>query len=166
MSTGRLTVTVKRRWRRGFSALALTAGLWAFPHTRAWGQTAGGVLGLRRGNASVLAEQLQRFAAAKESFTPAQQKADSHLRRLAWPDQAEAQALAPSLVPPPWQQGAWLHVYAHLHATTQDALDALRARGLAIELVSHDFAIVQAWITPADLPAVADLDVVASITPV
>src|SRR5262249_27497222 len=50
--------------------------------------------------------------------------------------------------------------------TTQDALDALRARGLAIELVSHDFAIVQAWITPADLPAVADLDVVASITPV
>jgi hypothetical protein len=74
--------------------------------------------------------------------------------------------LAPPLVPPPWQQGAWLQVYVHLHATTQDVLDELRARGLAIELVNDDFAVAQGWITPADLPGVADLELVAAITPV
>src|SRR5262249_50982341 len=78
----------------------------------------------------------------------------------------EAQAVTPPEAPPPWQQGTWLHVYVHLRATTQDAVDALRTRGLAIELVSHDFAIAQGWITPTDLPGVADLDVVAAITPV
>jgi subtilisin family serine protease len=191
MSTGRVAVTVKqawfsisrragregssthsvdarpaRRWPRALGALWLVAGLWAFPYDRAWGQTASGVLGLRQGDASVLAEQLQRFAAAKETLTPSQQKVDSHLRRLAWPAQAEAQTLAPPLVPPPWQQGAWLHVYAYLHATTQDVLDELRARGLAIERVNDDFAVAQGWIMPADLPGLADLDVVVSIAPV
>jgi hypothetical protein len=162
MSTGRVAVTVKRawfsisrsasqqrssthsvdarrarRWPRVLAALWFAAGLLAFPCARAWGQTAArAVLGLRQRNATILTEQLQRFAAAKETLTPSQQKVDSHLRRLAWPGQAEAQALAPPLVPPPWQQGTWLHVYAHLHATTQNVLDELRARGLAIERVN------------------------------
>src|SRR5262249_25064744 len=128
--------------------------------------TAGSLPGVSQGIASILAEHLQRMAAATQALTPSQQKVDSHLRRLAWPGQAEAQMLAPPLVPPPWQQGAWLHVYVHLHATTQDVLDALRARGLASEHVNDDFAIAQGWITPADLAAVADLDVVVTITPV
>jgi hypothetical protein len=132
MSTGRVAVTVKRawfsiprpasqqqrssthsinagrawRWPRVLAALWFAAGLFAFPCAQAWGQTAApGVLGLRQGNATILTEQLQRFAAAKETLTPSQQKVDSHLRRLAWPGQAGAQALAPPLVPPPWQQG-------------------------------------------------------------
>jgi subtilisin family serine protease len=113
-----------------------------------------------------MAGHLQRLAAAKKTLTPSQQKVDSHLRRLAWPGQAEAQALAPPLVPPPWHQGAWLHVYVQLHTTAPDALDSLTAHGLAIDLVNDDFAVAQGWLTPADLPGVADLDVVAAITPV
>jgi hypothetical protein len=155
-----------RRWARVLGALCVAAGLWAFTYGRAWGQTAPGVPGIPNGIASVLAAHLERFAAAEKTLTPSQQKVDSHLRRLAWPGQAEAQAVPPPLVPPPWQQGAWLHVYVHLHATTEDVLDELRARGLAIERVNDDFAMAQGWISPADLSALADLDLVAAITPV
>jgi hypothetical protein len=38
--------------------------------------------------------------------------------------------------------------------------------GSAIERVNDDFAIVQGWITPADVPGLANLDVVTAITPV
>jgi subtilisin family serine protease len=116
--------------------------------------------------ASVMAGHVERFAAAKKTLMPAQEKVDSHLRRLAWPDQLEAQVLPPSSVPPPWHQGAWLHVYVKPRTTAQDVLDALRARGLAIERVNDDFAIVQGWITPADVPGLANLDAVTAITPV
>jgi subtilisin family serine protease len=113
-----------------------------------------------------MAGQLQGLAAAKRELGPAQRKVDSHLRRVAWPDEAEAQALAPPLVPPPWHQGAWLHVYVKPRTTASDVLDALRAHGLVIERVNDDFAIVQGWITPADVPGLADLDAVTAITPV
>src|SRR5262245_16745303 len=160
MSTGRVAVTVKRawfsisrpasqqrsstlsvdarrarRWPRLLAALWVAAVFCACPYARAWGQTAGSVPGVPKGIASILAGHLQSMASAKQALTPAQQKVDSHLRRLAWPGQAEAQALPPPLVPPPWQQGAWLHVYVKLHTTAQDVLDVLRAHGLAIERV-------------------------------
>ena len=95
-----------------------------------------------------MAGHLQRLAAAKKTLTPSQQKVDSHLRRLAWPGQAEAQMLAPPLVPPPWQQGAWLHVYVKLHTTAQDVLDALRAHGVAIERVNEHSASCRAGSSP------------------
>jgi subtilisin family serine protease len=113
-----------------------------------------------------MAGHVERFAAAKKTLMPAQEKVDSHLRRLAWLDQLEAQALPPPLVPPPWHQGAWLHVYVKPRTTAQDMLDTLRAHGLAIERVNDDFAIVQGWITPADVPGLANLDAVTAIMPV
>jgi subtilisin family serine protease len=155
-----------RRLPRALGALWFAAMFGAFSYARAWGQTAPGVRGLPQGIASVVADQLQRLAAAKRALMPAQEKVDSHLRRLAWPSQAEAQALAPPLVPPPWQQGAWLHVYVELHTTAQDVLDVLRAHGLAIERVNDNFGVVQGWIIPADIPGLADLDAVIAITPV
>src|SRR5262249_46663661 len=128
MSTDRVAVTVKRasfsisrpgsqksssthgvdaipalRWWLVLAAFLFAAGFWAFPYRPAWGQTAPSVLGLPQGIASVVAEQLQRLA--KQGLMPAQEKVDSHLRRLAWPSQAEAQAVTPPVVPPPWQQG-------------------------------------------------------------
>jgi subtilisin family serine protease len=113
-----------------------------------------------------MAGQVERLAAAKSALGPVQQKVDSHLRRVAWPDQPEARVLPPPPVPPPWHQGAWLHVYVKPRTTAQDVLDALRAHGLAIERVNDDFAIVQGWISPADVPGLADLDAVMAITPV
>jgi len=152
MSTGRVTVTVKRAWfsisrpvsqerssthgvdpRRAWrwphvrAALWFAAGFCAFPYARALGQTAGSLPGVTKGIASILAGHFQGMASAKQALTPSQQKVESHLRRLAWPGQAEVQALAPPLVSSPWQQGAWLHVYVQLHTTAQ-ARSILSAR--------------------------------------
>jgi subtilisin family serine protease len=151
------------RRRRGLMIAA--ALLLTLQGASGWGQTPGAVSPVPNTVASLLAGHLQRLAAAKKALTPAQQKVDSHLRRLAWPG-PEAQMLAPPLVPPPWRQGTWLHVYVKLHTTAQDVLDALRAHGLAIERVSDTFGVVQGWIIPADIPGLADLDAVMAITPV
>ena len=77
-------------------------------------------LTLERQHKPAEAEALYKaaLAAAKQALTPAQEKVDSQLRRLAWPDQGEARAVAPLSVPPTWQAGEWLHVYVRLHSTS------------------------------------------------
>jgi hypothetical protein len=93
MSTGRVAVTVQRRWlflsepasqersstygldarpvrrcRRVQSAPWFAAGLLAFPSARAGGQTAAGVPAVSKGIASVLAGHLRELAALNKTL--------------------------------------------------------------------------------------------------
>jgi hypothetical protein len=86
-------------------ALWFAVALGSLSDPASWAQTRPVTPATPAAIARAMAGQLQGLAAAKNTLGPAQRKVDSHLGRVAWPDQAEAQVLAPPLVPPPVAPG-------------------------------------------------------------
>ena len=58
-----------------------------------------------------------------------------------------------------------VQVYIHLENTNEATLQQLRALGATIEITNSDWNIVQAWVPPSALEALAALDAVKEITP-
>ena len=57
-----------------------------------------------------------------------------------------------------------VQVYIHLKSTGADTLQSLRDLGATIEIINSDVNIVQAWVPPLALDAMAALDAVDEIT--
>ena len=67
----------------------------------------------------------------------------------------------------PWRHGDRVHVYVRLTSVDEATIDALRARGLEIVVVSDAFGgLVDGWADVAALPRLAELPAVTMIRPV
>lgn len=67
----------------------------------------------------------------------------------------------------PWRVGDRVHVYVRVRAADEATVDALRARGLEVLVVSDAFGgLVDGWADAAALPKLAELEAVTMIRPV
>lgn len=67
----------------------------------------------------------------------------------------------------PWRDGDRVHVYVRVQSVDAATVDALRARGLEVVVVSDAFGgLVDGWVATAALPRLAELDAVTMIRPV
>ena len=115
--------------------------------------------------AGSLAAQMINAAGRKEELSPALQKIDSQL----WPDAAlpsqPVTAIAGS-VEMPWSKDGRVRVMVKVNGDASVSAPILRVAGLDIEIVNERFGLVQGWIAEGRLPALADLQVVRTISPV
>src|SRR5262249_46794889 len=115
-----------------------------------------------------LLAQIGKTAGRKDALSPAQQKVDSMLRRYAWPEVApRGQATVPRNLPSeqPWRKDGRLRVIVKVTGTASVHRAVLAAAGLDVEIVNDRFGLVQGWIAEGAVPALANLEIVRSVSP-